>query len=57
MKELGWWWVLQQLLEAKSLSEENETHNQMIILSPKSKFLGELVIYSDVLPNATVILP
>ena len=44
MKELGWWWVLQQLLEAKGLAEENKTHNQMIILSPRSKFLAELVI-------------
>ena len=39
------------------MSEENKTHNQMIILSTRSKFLGELVISDDVLPNATVILP
>ena len=39
------------------MSEENKTHNQMIILSTRSKFLGELVISDGVLPNATVILP
>ena len=59
-------------MEAKSLSEENKTHNQMINSSPRSEFLGKLVIssgvrgvgswmkwlFSDgVLPNATVILP
>ena len=35
-------------MEAKSLSKENKTHNQMINSSPKSKFLGELVISSGV---------
>ena len=59
-------------MEAKSLFEENKIHNQMINSSPRSKFLGKLVIssgvrevgswmkwlFSDgVLPNATVILP
>ena len=39
------------------MSEENKTHNQMIILSPRSKFLDEMVISDGVLPNATVILP
>ena len=35
-------------MEAKSLSEENKTHNKMIISSPRSKFLGELVISSSI---------
>ena len=48
MKELGWWWVLQQLMETKSLSEEDKPHNQTIILSPRSEFLGELVISSGI---------
>ena len=54
------------------MSEENKTHNQMINSSPRSEFLGKLVISSGVrevgswmkwlfsygvLPNATVILP
>ena len=25
VKELGWWWVLQQLIEVMSLSEEDKT--------------------------------
>ena len=48
VKELGWRWVLQQLMEAKSLSEEDKTHNQMINSSPRSKFLGKLVISTGV---------
>ena len=59
-------------MEAKSLSEENKTHNRMINSNPRSKFLGKLVIssgirgvgswmkwlFSDgVLLNTTVILP
>ena len=35
-------------MEAKSLSEGNKTHNQMINSSPRSKFLGKLVISSGV---------
>ena len=35
-------------MEAKSLSEENKTHNQMINSSPRNKFLDELVISSGV---------
>ena len=35
-------------METKSLSEENKTHNQMKNSSPRSKFLGELVISSGV---------
>ena len=38
----------QQLTEVRSLSEENKTPNQMINSSPRSKFLGELVISSGV---------
>ena len=35
-------------MEVRSLSEENKTHNQVIISSPRSKFLDELVISSDI---------
>ena len=44
-------------MEAKSLSEENKTHNQVLISSPRSKFLDEMIVSNGVLPNATVILP
>ena len=39
------------------MSEENKTPSSVMISSLRRKFLGELVISSDVLPNATVILP
>ena len=35
-------------MEAKSLSEEDKTHNQMINLSPMSKFFSKLVISGGV---------
>ena len=35
-------------MEVRSLSEENKTHNQVIISSPRSKFLDELIISSDI---------
>ena len=44
-------------MEARSLSEENKTHNQVIISSPRSKFLDEMMVSNGVLPNATLILP
>ena len=44
-------------MEARSLSEENKTHNQVIISSLRSKFLNEMIVSNGVLPNATVILP
>ena len=44
-------------MKAKSLSEENKTHNQMINSSPRSKFLDEVVISDSVLPSAPVNLP
>ena len=43
-------------MEARSLSEENKTYNQVIISSPRSKFLDEMIVSNGVLPNATVIL-
>ena len=48
MKELGWWWVLQQLIGVRSLSEEYKTHNQMINSCPRSKFLDKLVVTDGV---------
>ena len=38
------------------MSEENKTHNQVLIPSPRSKFLDEMIVSNGVLPNATVIL-
>ena len=35
-------------MEAKSLSEEDKTHDQMINSSPRSKFLSKLVISGGV---------
>ena len=35
-------------MEAKSLSGEDKTHNQMINSSPRSKFLSKLVISGGV---------
>ena len=48
MKELGWSWVLQQLIGVMSLSEEDKTHNQRLSSSLRSKFLDELAISDGV---------
>ena len=48
VKELGWWWVLQQLIGIMSLSEEDKTHNQRLSSSPRGKFLDELAISDGV---------
>ena len=48
MKELGWWWVLQQLIGVKSLSEEYKTHNQTVNSRPRSKFSNKLVVTDGV---------
>ena len=45
MKELGWRWVLQQLMGVMSLSEEDKTHNQRLGSSPRSEFLDKLAIF------------
>ena len=39
------------------MSEENKTHNQVIISSPRSTFLDEMIVSNGVLPSATVNLP
>ena len=44
-------------MDVRRLSEENKTHNQVIISSPRSTFLDEMIVSNGVLPNATVILP
>ena len=60
--------ILQQLMEVRSLSEENKTHKRVPISGPRSKFwmnwlfsvvsegrsLDKLVVSDGVLPDATV---
>ena len=48
MKELGWRWVLQQLMGVMSLSEEDKTHNQRLGSSPRSEFLDKLAIFDGI---------
>ena len=48
MKELGWLWVLQQLIEVMSLSDEDKTHNKRLSSGTRSKFLDKLAISDGV---------
>ena len=48
VKELGWLWVLQQLIEVMSMSEEDKTHNKRLSSGTRSKFLDKLAISDGV---------